>query len=81
MVQFFLIRTFVVTELILFAVMAYDRFVAICNSLLYTVVMSQRLCAVLVVVSSAGGGACSLTQVFSCQIIFSWFQHNQSHLL
>ncbi|EDL79410.1 rCG26411 [Rattus norvegicus] len=41
--QFFLFCTFVVTELILFAVMAYDCFVAVCNPLLYTVVMSQRL--------------------------------------
>ena len=61
MVQFFLVCTFVVTELILFAVMAYDGFVAICNPLLYTVVMSQRLCAMLVVVSYAWGVACSLT--------------------
>ena len=61
MVQFFLVCTFVVTELILFAVMAYDGFVAIYNPLLYTVVMSQRLCAMLVVVSYAWGVACSLT--------------------
>ena len=61
MVQFFLVCTFVVTELILFAVMAYDCFVPICNLLLYTVVMSQRLCAMLAVVSHAWGVACSLT--------------------
>ncbi|XP_065766704.1 olfactory receptor 5D16-like [Muntiacus reevesi] len=61
MVQFFLFCTFVVTELILFAVMAYDRFMAICNPLLYTVAMSQRLCAMLVVVSYAWGVTCSLT--------------------
>ena len=43
--------------------MAYDGFVAICNPLLYTVVMSQRLCAMLVVMSYAWGWgvACSLT--------------------
>ena len=41
--------------------MAYECFVAICNPLLYTVVMSQRLCAMLVVVSYAWGVACSLT--------------------
>ena len=57
MVQFFLVCTFVVTELILFAVMAYDGFVAICNPLLYTVVMCQRLCAMLVVTSYAWGVA------------------------
>ena len=60
-VQFFLVCTFVVTELILFAVMAYDRFMPICNLLLYTVVMSQRLCAMLAVMSYAWGVACSLT--------------------
>ncbi|XP_012512310.1 PREDICTED: olfactory receptor 5D16 [Propithecus coquereli] len=61
MVQFFLFCTFVVTELILFAVMAYDRFVAICNPLLYTVAMSQKLCALLVVGSYVWGVICSLT--------------------
>ncbi|XP_027715031.1 olfactory receptor 5D18-like [Vombatus ursinus] len=37
----------VVTEAFLLAVMAYDRFVAICNPLLYIVVMSQKRCALL----------------------------------
>uniref|UniRef100_A0A4X2L5F1 Olfactory receptor n=1 Tax=Vombatus ursinus TaxID=29139 RepID=A0A4X2L5F1_VOMUR len=37
----------VVTEAFLLAVMAYDRFVAICNPLLYVVVMSQKRCALL----------------------------------
>ncbi|XP_047393876.1 olfactory receptor 5D14-like [Sciurus carolinensis] len=43
MLQYFLSCTAVVTKSFLLAVMAYDRFVAICNSLLCTVVMSQRL--------------------------------------
>ncbi|XP_006875841.1 PREDICTED: olfactory receptor 1009-like [Chrysochloris asiatica] len=35
---------FVAIECLLLASMAYDRYVAICNPLLYSVVMSQRLC-------------------------------------
>ncbi|XP_049747557.1 olfactory receptor 5D16-like [Elephas maximus indicus] len=41
--QFFLFCTVVVTEVFLLAIMGYDHFVAICNPLLYTVAMSQRL--------------------------------------
>nr|XP_003423713.1 olfactory receptor 5D18-like [Loxodonta africana] len=59
-VQYFLFCTFVVTESLLLALMAYDRFVAICNPLLYTDAMSQRLCAMLVVGSYAWGVGCSL---------------------
>ncbi|KAM6158036.1 olfactory receptor 5D18-like [Rhynchocyon petersi] len=66
-VQFFFFCTFVVTESLLLAVMAYDRFVAICNPLLYTVAMSQRLCAMLVTGSYAWGVACSLT--FTCSAL------------
>ncbi|XP_049747208.1 olfactory receptor 5D18-like [Elephas maximus indicus] len=66
-VQFFLFCTFVVTESFLLAVMAYDRFVAICNPLLYTVAMSQSRCAMLVVGSYAWGIACSL--VLTCSAL------------
>ncbi|XP_053418302.1 olfactory receptor 8J3 [Nycticebus coucang] len=40
--------TFIVSEVIMLAVMAYDRYVAICNPLLYTVVVSPRICLTLV---------------------------------
>ncbi|EDL27414.1 olfactory receptor 1155 [Mus musculus] len=70
--QFFFFCTFVVTELILFAVMAYDRFVAVCNPLLYTVVMSQRLCALLVLGSYAWGVVCSLT--LTCSALNLYFR-------
>ena len=39
---------FAVAEAFVLAVMAYDRFVAVCKPLLYTVVMSPKLCASLV---------------------------------
>ncbi|XP_012512315.1 PREDICTED: olfactory receptor 5D18-like [Propithecus coquereli] len=47
-VQFFFACIFIVTETFMLVVMAYDRFVAVCNPLLYTVVMSPKLCASLV---------------------------------
>ena len=46
--QFFLFALFIVTEGFLLAVMAYDRFIAICNPLLYSVQMSTHLCVQLV---------------------------------
>ncbi|XP_008145193.2 olfactory receptor 5L1-like [Eptesicus fuscus] len=59
-VQFYLFCTCVVTEVFLLAVMAYDRFVAICNPLLYMVTMSRNLCVELVSCCYFGGTVCSL---------------------
>ncbi|CAM4568031.1 unnamed protein product [Lepidochelys olivacea] len=47
-VQMFLSIAFSDVECLLLAVMAYDRYVAICNPLLYTVTMSRHLCKQLV---------------------------------
>nr|XP_005309816.1 olfactory receptor 1019-like [Chrysemys picta bellii] len=47
-VQLSLCIVFTDVECLLLAVMAYDRYVAICNPLLYTVTMSRQLCNQLV---------------------------------
>ncbi|XP_003423494.2 olfactory receptor 8K3-like [Loxodonta africana] len=39
---------FITSEFFILSAMSYDRYVAICNPLLYTVIMSQRACWVLV---------------------------------
>ncbi|XP_059566601.1 olfactory receptor 5G3-like [Myotis daubentonii] len=47
-VQMWFFGQFAVTECFLLAAMAYDRYIAICNPLLYPVIMSQRVCVQLV---------------------------------
>ncbi|XP_032758025.1 olfactory receptor 5D18-like [Rattus rattus] len=65
MTQFFFICAFVITEMFMLAVMAYDRFVAVCNPLLYTVSMSPKLCAFLVAGTYMWGILCSMTITYS----------------
>ena len=61
--QLFLFALFIVTEGFLLAVMAYDRFIAICNPLLYTVRMSRSLCMQLVAGSYLCGWVSSILQI------------------
>ncbi|XP_040836776.1 olfactory receptor 5H2-like [Ochotona curzoniae] len=55
MVQFLSFAFGGTTECFLLAAMAYDRFVAICKPLLYPVIMTNRLCSQLLVLSFVGG--------------------------
>ncbi|XP_048372567.1 olfactory receptor 12-like, partial [Sphaerodactylus townsendi] len=50
-VQMFFFSLFGTTECFFLAAMAYDRFRAICNPLLYHATMSKKICALLVAVS------------------------------
>lgn len=58
--QFYFFCMFADTESFVLAAMAYDRYVAICNPLLYTVVMSRGICIWLIVLSYFGGNMSSL---------------------
>ncbi|XP_052037188.1 olfactory receptor 1052 [Apodemus sylvaticus] len=55
----------ITTEGFLLSVMAYDRYVAIVNPLLYNVSMSKRKCIMLVIGSVMGGAINSLTHTIS----------------
>ncbi|XP_038597598.1 olfactory receptor 491-like [Tachyglossus aculeatus] len=54
-IQVFYIVTFGTAECFLPAAMAYDRYIAVCSPLLYSVKMSDKFCILLVVVSYIGG--------------------------
>ncbi|NWR39887.1 O1020 protein, partial [Tachuris rubrigastra] len=53
--QMFFFSLFGTTEAFFLAVMAYDRFTAVCNPLLYQVIMNKRLCVFMVMASYLSG--------------------------
>ncbi|XP_069326694.1 olfactory receptor 5W2-like [Eulemur rufifrons] len=50
-IQMYFFGAFADVECLMLAVMAYDRYVAICNPLLYTITMSRRMCTQLVIIA------------------------------
>ncbi|XP_068253897.1 olfactory receptor 5P60-like [Nyctibius grandis] len=65
MTQFFFFAVFGTTEAILLAVMAYDRYVAICEPLHYSAAMSHGVCVQLVVGSYAAGSLNALVHTIA----------------
>ncbi|XP_072478340.1 olfactory receptor 5P1-like [Notamacropus eugenii] len=53
--QLCFVATFGTAECFLLAVMAYDRYVAICSPLLYSTNMSTKICTLLLIISYMGG--------------------------
>ena len=63
MIQLFTEHFFGASEIILLLMMAYDCYVAICKPLHYLVIIRQRVCVVLLVVSWVGGFLHSVIQL------------------
>ncbi|XP_043849370.1 olfactory receptor 5AC1-like [Dromiciops gliroides] len=78
MVQFYFFSFSATTECFLLAAMAYDRYVAICNPLLYPVVMTNGLCSQLSVFSLVAG---LLHSMFHVALLFrlSFCHSNKIH--
>ncbi|XP_068947087.1 olfactory receptor 5D13-like [Petaurus breviceps papuanus] len=67
--QFSTCVTCVATEMVMLAVMAYDRFVAICYPLLYTVYMSPKRCTLLVTAAYSWGIISSIAFTYSLLVL------------
>ncbi|XP_005063311.1 olfactory receptor 5AN1-like [Mesocricetus auratus] len=64
-IQNFVFSTIGLSESCLMTAMAYDRYAAICNPLLYSSIMSPTLCVLMVLASYASGLTASLLQLFA----------------
>ncbi|XP_027716790.1 olfactory receptor 8J3-like [Vombatus ursinus] len=66
---------FIIAETLMLAAMAYDRYVAICNPLLYMVVVSRKVCVLLVVLTYIYSFSTAVT-VTSCVFSMSYCSSN-----
>ncbi|XP_029431457.1 olfactory receptor 1009-like [Rhinatrema bivittatum] len=73
--QLYFFAAFATSECFLVTVMAYDRYVAICNPLLYPVAMSQRVCIQLVAGAYAASFIISMAHTV-CTFYFPFCQSN-----
>ncbi|XP_004645903.1 olfactory receptor 9I1-like [Octodon degus] len=73
--QFFFFTLYASTECFLLAVMAYDRYVAVCNPLLYTMVMTPRTRLGLVAAAYAGAMVNSVVRT-GCTFSISFCKSN-----
>ncbi|KAM6223007.1 olfactory receptor 2M2-like [Rhynchocyon petersi] len=65
-VQVYFYISLIGSECILLTLMAYDRYVAICNPLRYMIIMNSRVCLQMAIVSWVGGAINSLVQTSYC---------------
>ncbi|XP_028611569.1 olfactory receptor 8D1-like [Grammomys surdaster] len=79
MAQLFFFVVFVVAEGYLLTAMAYDRYVAICRPLLYNVIMSSRLCSLLVLVAFILGLSSSVVHTSAMMNLSFCKSHIISH--
>ncbi|XP_074084073.1 olfactory receptor 4C11-like [Macrotis lagotis] len=64
MIQLIASHFFGCMEVLILVAMAYDRYVAICKPLYYTIIMNQKTCGNLIILSIIGAFLHSFTQIF-----------------
>ncbi|XP_072006448.1 olfactory receptor 11A1-like, partial [Engystomops pustulosus] len=69
--QFFFFGSLATTECLLLTAMSYDRYLAICSPLYYSIIMDQKLCLYLVVGCWSLGFVLTLIPIFLIQTL--WF--------
>ncbi|XP_072473042.1 olfactory receptor 8B8-like [Notamacropus eugenii] len=75
MAQMYFFCFFVISEIYVLTVMAYDRYVAICNPLLYNVIMSNQVCSWLLGVAYVMGFAGAVAHT-ACMLRLSFCDAN-----